>query len=198
MSDFKIKDGTGSGYLAKVSADNKLEVDSVVTSSFTNASIIGIGTNIVTSVISLTTANESGVFYAKNTSASYDLVCESFAVGVGKANGTVSNPSLIRIYANPTGGTLISNATAISINNNRNFAKVGAFSGLLYEGTEGATVTGASQVATLFQNHSGRLLASLNFVVPENNSVALTVQPNCDSGTDVYVALISYYIARGN
>lgn len=193
MSETKIKDGTGTGNLVKVNSLNELEVRSVTENVSLDAARRGLGTNLVTGIISLTADTESAVCYVKNTSTAYELVIDVLAVGVGKVNGTVTNPVFVRGYHSPTGGTIISDAVAGDVNNNRKIGSPAPFSGLFYKGGEGKTQTGGDLSVLLFQNANGRLAAPLNIIVPTNQSFAVTVTPNGTSGCDIYCALVSYY-----
>ena len=196
MSEFKIQDGTGQGYLTQVNNYNELAVRAVSETSALESARRKLGTNIVTGILNLTSGAESACLYVKNTSPQYDYIIDTVAVGVGKVNGTVTNPVFIRMYANPTGGTIISDATNVAINNNRNFGAVGIFQGDAFQGGEGKTQTGGELSALLFQGANGRVAAPLNLVVPQNKSIVVTVQPNGTDGCDVYVAFVSYYEER--
>lgn len=188
-----LKDGTGTGSSVKVNSLNELNTRSVSENASLSAARRGLGTNLVSGIISLTTDGESAVMYVKNTSTKYDLIIDTLAVGIGKVNGTVDNPAVIRGYQNPTGGTIISDATSIDINNNRKTGSPSPFSGLAYKGGEGKTQTGGDLSVILFQNANGRAAAPLNIIVPEGQSFVVTVEPNGTSGCDIYCAFVSYY-----
>lgn len=193
MSEYRIQDGTGKGYLAKVNSYNELTVRAVSELASLESARRGLGTNIVTGVLNLTTANESACIYLKNTSSKYDFILDTLAVGIGKQNGTITNPVWVRAYADPTGGTIITDETPVAINNNRNFGNPVIFSGDVFQGGEGKTFTGGEQTINLFQNQNGRLAAPLAQIIPQNKSIVVTVTPNCSSGCDIYVAFVSYY-----
>ena len=192
MTQTYIKDGTGTGRLAKVDVNNRLFTNSVSLTEQSWQSEEGRGFNINTGLISLTSAAESGLLYLKYTGTTYFNIA-ALAVGVGLMGGTVTDPTYIKIYRNPTGGTLISNAVTSGIQNgNRNFGATSTLNGTIYKGAEGATVTGGDVIASFYQGGSGRLFAGIDFILEPQTSIAISLEPNASTAGDVYCALIGY------
>lgn len=186
MSEFKIKDGTGDGFTVKVDGRNRFQVKAVSLDEQQAANELGNGYNINTGTVSLSAA--TAILYFKNT-GSVDFVLDAFAVGIG--SGTFSDSVLVTLTRNPTGGTLIDTATAVDMNQNRNFGSNNTLSAALYKGASGATVTGGASIAQFFQTGQGRIFVTINFVLPAGSSIAVSVDPNLSSGSvNAYAALV--------
>jgi len=187
-----IKDGTGNGKFAKVDSQNRIHTKSVTISEQTSRSLEGGGYNINTGLISLTSGNESAVMYMKYTGVT-DFHVSAIAVGVGKLGGTISDPALIKMYRNPTTGTIVDNAvTAGLLNENRNFGSAAALSATIYKGVEGDTFTDGDEIAMFYQNGNGRLFASIDFILTPQTTIGLSITPNATSGGDIYAAFIGH------
>jgi hypothetical protein len=186
-----IQDGTGSGLLAKVDSDNRLRTRSVTRNIQAQRSFEGYGYNLNTGNIALTSGSESAIMYLKYT-GNENFHISALAVGVGSMGGTVSDPTLIKLIKNPTSGTLISDKTAVDDNENRNFGSPNTLSADVYKGGEAKTVSGGQEVARFFQNGNGRLFATIDFIIPPQNSVAVTFTPNATTAGNIYAALIGF------
>jgi len=187
-----IKDGTGNGFSAEVDEDKDLHTKATTETRALDRTHSGKSYNINTGTIALTSSTASGVLYFKNNESS-NFIVEAIAVGVGSA-GTTTEMSTITLIRNPTTGTLISGASAVSMNQNRNFANPASLSdSLSYKGAEGNTVTDGDAIAQFFQGAGGRLFAGIGFELQKGNSLAITIDTNTSSGTtNVYAALIGY------
>lgn len=170
-----IRDGSGSGFEARVTSDNRLAVNSSIASAFATASAESQGafSACAQQNISLTAASgESGVLYIAPSDIPF--VLGAFAVG-----SDVSG--VWRAYANVTGGTLISAGTSVDAVN-LNLASGRVFGGTVLRGANGLTVTGGS---VLFY---GEVAAGFNMldtagalIVPPGAAVALTFEPSADA-----------------
>jgi hypothetical protein len=114
-----IKDGAGTGKTLRIDNTNRADTHAVTISETTEAVNKGDAYNINTGNIGLTSQTESAILYFKNNE-DVDVELEAFAVGVDSA-GTTGNDSLVTLIRNPTAGTIIDNATAVAMNENRNF-----------------------------------------------------------------------------
>lgn len=185
-----IKDGS-SGNVAKVNLKNQLYTFTVIETETQEAAALGNSYNINTGEINLTSSTESGILYIKNNEDS-DLVIEAIAVGVGSA-GTVTDVSTITIIRNPTAGTVISDASTVSMNQNRNFGSSKTLAVNAYKGDEGKTFTDGDDVAVLYQSAGGRLFAGLNFELPKGSAIGVKIDTQTSSGTTkVYAAAVCY------
>lgn len=185
-----IQDGTGSGNRVRVSG-NRMFAHTVTQTEAAHAASESDAYNINTGTIGLTTSTASGILYLKNNEAN-DIVIEALAVGVGSA-GTTTDVSTITLVRNPTGGTLISGATAVDMNQNRNFGTSKTLTADAYKGAEGSTVTGGNNIAQFYLGAGGRLFAGIDFVLTRGDSVAVTIDTNTTSGTtNVYAAFVCF------
>ena len=186
-----IQDGS-SGKSAAVDNKFRLKTTAVVETESLDATHDSRAYNINTGNISLTSSTVSRVLYFKNNEDS-SFILEALAVGIGSA-GTTTESSVITLIRNPTTGTLISGASAVAMNQNRNFGTSDTLSAsLAYKGAEGNTVTDGDAIAQFFQSSGGRLFAGINFELQKGNSLAITVDTNTSSGTTIiYAALIGY------
>lgn len=191
MSEIKIKDGTGTGRTVAVNTSNRLLTSASSVSEAAKRTQDGYAYNLNTGIINLTSASASAVAYLKYT-GSTKLEITALAVGTGNWAGTPTDPGLITMVRNPTGGTIIDNAVAGDMNQNRNFGSSNTLSGAWYKGVEGDTLTGGNDIAIFYQNDNGRLFAGIDFVLETTNSIGIKIQPNDATAGNLYVALICY------
>jgi len=190
MSSVTIKDSS-TGYIAEVNSSKRLQTRSVTVSEQQQRSNDGYGFNLNTGTIALTSANESAVMYVKYTGTK-TLHVQSVAVGVGKL-GVSSDPVLVKMYRNPTNGTIVTNAVAGVQFENRNFGTATQLTSDFYKGVEGDTLTGGDLIAQFYANQSNRLFADIDFILPPQTSIGISLTPNDDgTGGNVYVALICH------
>ena len=187
----KIEDGTGTGSIAKVRSDNKLNTYATTVTEYSELSSSGVAFNANTGGVALTTT-DSAVFYLKNNEE-LDLHIEGFFVGIGAVSGTISDPALIRAYVNPTGGTIVSGASAISVVN-RNFGSSRTFDFDCYKGVDGNTLTGqdAEPVLYQYQNANSRTFGTVNLILPRGSSFGVTIDLNTTGGGNIYCGVTGY------
>lgn len=182
----KIGDGTGQGKFAKVGPKNRLHVHSVAEPEAVQSASEGNAYNINTGLISITA--DATLLYFKNNEDK-DFVVE--AVALGSFEGiTHSDDPYITLSRNPTGGDLITDATAVSMNQNRNFGSSKVLDADAYAGKVGGTVTGGNDIAILQVTPGGRSFYTINFIIPKGNSVAIDLTANVSSGSANYYAAI--------
>jgi len=187
-----IKDGAGDGFSAKVNANNRLYTNSVQKSEAGEANTKGNAYNLNTGVITLTNAVDTPIMYVKNNE-SQDLNITAIAVGLGPSTGGSGGIPKITIVRNPTAGTIVSGATAIDINSNRNYSSSNSISVNAYKGATGNTMTDGTDSLIFFQNSSGRLFATIDEVLPKGSSIGVKFDPQAsNTSQDVYCALISH------
>lgn len=184
-----INDGKGSGLSAQVDDQNRLRTHAVTEDESLHAAEEGNAYNINTGLISIT--GDATLIYYKNTGEK-DFVVEAIALGSFEGI-THSNDPYITLVRNPTGGDLISDATAVSMNQNRNFGSSNSTSGLAYKGKVGGTLTGGNDIAILQASPGGRSFYTINFVLPKGSSVGLKLTANVSSGSaNWYAAIIGF------
>jgi len=178
-----IKDGER-GEVARVDKNNRLAVRSVNTEDDKTATINADSYNINTGLVTLTTAGESGVLYVKNNETR-DLFVRTIVAVLGPTTGgSATDTTQVRIYKNPTTGTLISGATAVDINSNRNFGSSKTLTVDAYKGAEGNTITnGSSHIESLI-SPGNRVSFPIDEVLTKGDSIAVSYEPN-DSNTSM-------------
>lgn len=185
----KIEDGTGLGFDARVDENNRMHVHSVQVTEVVHAAEQGLAFNLNTGQISVT--NDATLVYLKNNETR-DFVISAIAVG-NDGGATYSSRPLITVVRNPTGGDLISDQTAVDMNQNRDFGSSRVFDSDAYKGKVGGTLTGGNDIAILQSTTGGRDFFTLDFVLTEGSSIGLTYTANISAGTSlIYVALIGY------
>lgn len=187
-----IEDGTGTGYKAKVNANNAIHTFSVTEDEQKQAATKGNEYNLNTGTIAYTGTSESSMIYFKNDE-SEDFVITAIAVGLGTRSATITDSANVTIVRNPTGGDVISDATAIDMKSNTNFGSSNTLKSttLVYKGKDGGTITGGTDHA-LFYMTDGRLFATVNIKLTKGSSVAVKIDLNTSGGANAYCALIGY------
>lgn len=184
-----ITDGTGRGFDLRVDENNRAHTHSVTVSEILHASEQGLAYNVNSGQISVT--GDATLLYLQNNETR-DLVIEAIALGTDGA-GTHSARPLLRLVRNPTGGDLITDETAVDMNQNRDFGSSRALTADTYKGKTGGTLTGGDEIAILQASPAGRDFYTVNWALPEGASIGLTYDANLSSGTAlVYAALVLY------
>lgn len=187
-----LNSGTGKNYAAEVDVSNKLATRGIMEPESVEATDLGQSYNINTGTIGLTSSTASAVLYYKHNEDT-PFIVEAIAVGIGSA-GTVTDSSVITLIKNPTAGTIVSGATAVDMNQNRNFAASNTLlNSLAYKGAEGNTFTDGDDVGIFYQSSGGRLFAPINLELRKGNSIGIKVDTNTSAGTtNIYAALIAF------
>lgn len=188
-----IIDGTGSAFGARVTKGNRIYADAVSRNADTEAALNGDAYNINTGDIALTGTAASSLIYVKNNETR-DLVIDAIALGIGTRSATITDTATLTLIKNPTGGDIISDATAVDMNENRNFGSNKSLTVDAFKGKDGGTITGGSSVAQFYQG-DGRLFAAITMVIPKGNSIALKIDLNTSGGANVYLALVCHLLS---
>ena len=186
----QLLDGTGSGNKAKIGADKRLQVRAITEDEVIHNAELGNAYNINTGLISVT--GDSTLVYLKNNSDDNYILTD---IAIGAFDGlTHTDFPYITLVRNPTGGDLISDATAVDMNENRNFGSSKTANVDAYKGKVGGTITGGSDIAILQTNKTGRSFFGIDFLLPKGGAVAVKLTANASSGTaNYYCALIGYF-----
>lgn len=177
---FQIQDGTGSSRKAKVTTRNRILTESITEERAVYNSIVDGKTFVVfTDFISFTGSgtNQYGLLYIKNTSDQLMLVHH-----VKIWSGTLNQTARIRMYDDPTTGTLISSAITANIMN-INMGSSQEFEGIAYQGNAATqTVTNGEIMGNHYIGSGNQQLLAMMWngamVIPKNSSMAITVQPD--------------------
>tara|TARA_B110000285_G_C14783083_1_gene449473 strand:+ start:22 stop:615 length:594 start_codon:yes stop_codon:yes gene_type:complete len=188
---FEIKDGTGTGNLARVDAENRVAVRAITETEIEKAVLDGRAFNINTEFLSITTDVEHAILYVKNNE-DQDLIIAAWFNGTDLGtNG--ANAGIIKVYYNPTGGTIISDATAVTpVNRNAGSSRVllaDAFSG-----GNAKTFTGQDTPAVLYQTQTvgSRAFGGVFLTLPKGSSLVSTYDPNGAETINIYTGFQVY------
>ena len=184
----RIQDDTGSGRGLKVNGRNEAAVFAISETEAQSAVETGDAYNINTGDI--TVSGDSTLIYFKNNEAQ-PCIIEAIAIGV--KGSTVADMVTATIIANPTGGDLITDATPVDMNVNRNFgsSKVLDDTTLAYKGKVSGTVTGGSDAIQFYMANNSRLFAAINIELEKGSSVAIKIEGTTVGGS-AYAALIMH------
>jgi len=189
---FEIKDGTGTGNLARVDKENRISVRAVTETEIEKAVLDGRAFNINTEFLPVSSSGENALLYVKNNE-NEKLIVAAWFIGTGIAGGTNTEAPLIRTYYNPTGGTLIASASAVTpVNRNAGSSQV-----LLadcYKGGDGFTITGQDTPAVLYQTQgaNSRSFGNVFLTLPKGSSLAVTYEPNGAEPINIYTGFQVY------
>jgi len=192
LSSITIQDGGGSGVLAEVSKNQRLQTLAVIESIAAHHAFGGEAYNYNTGSLTLTDANVSGMAYLKNNEDE-TLVITAFFYLLGDNTGSTSGNHLVEIIRNPTAGTIISDATD-QIPVNRDFGSNKTLTALSYKGGQGKTLTGGSVAIESIFPSTGRYTVSVGAIVlRKGNSVGVRVTPAAGTtDMDVQIAMSLY------
>lgn len=183
-----IVDGTGAGYRAAVTSDNRIKAEVVSEDSYVNAAENGRAFNINTEAL---TYSGTGPFtddllYIKNTGTK-DLEMVGWFIGElnDRTGGNTSTPILFEMYGNPTGPAIGTEVEVV----NRRIGAAKEFDIVALSKPAGITAQGTS---LLYQYHYGsRGFGSVNFTIPPGQSILVQANFPCDSCT-LYTGFTGY------
>lgn len=182
----KIQDGTGTGNETKVDNNKRLHTQSVTEPEAIHAAEIGDAYNINTGLISVT--GDATLMYIQNNE-NKDIVIEAIALGSFEGI-THSDDPYITLIKSPSAGDLITDETAVSMNQNRNFGSSKVLTADVYKGKVGGTVTGGDDLGILQVTPGGRSFYTINIILSKGSSLAIDLTANASSGTANYYAAI--------
>ena len=188
---FEIKDGTGTGNLARVDKENKLAVRAVQETEFEKAVLGGRAFNVNTELLTITSDTEHALLYLQNNE-DLPLIVSAWFIGTD-AGTNGANLGLVRTYYNPTGGTIISGGTDVTAVN-RNAGNSRALNADIKSGGQGFTFTGQDTPAVLYQTQtvSSRVFGNVFLVLPKGSSLVATYDPNGAETIGIYTGFQVY------
>lgn len=190
---FQIQDGTGSSRKVKIDSRNRMVVDAITEERAVFNSVAEGKTFVLfTEFIDFTGINERGIIYFKNESDQLMLV-HHVKIWLGTLNQIVK----VRMYDDPTGGTLISNAISCDISN-INMGSSQDFEGLAYQGTGGTmTVTGGEIMGRHYLGNGNQQMLAMMWngamVLPKGSSMAVTVEPTSATTVSITAEVEVYF-----
>jgi hypothetical protein len=188
--------GAGGNIGMHVDQNEQAHVYAVTEAESLRATEKGNSYNINTGLIGLTSATESAVLYFKNDEAPVNgesnIVIDGVIIGIDD-EGTTTGMSTATILRNPTAGTIVSGASAVDANANRNFGSSNTLSStsLAYKGAEGNTFTDGTDFGILLQQPGTRVHYPLDIDLPKGSSIGIKLDTDTSGGTtNIYVALL--------
>jgi hypothetical protein len=192
MSAISIKDGS-SGYVAEVDSSNRLQTYAVTINENNQANSKGRAYNINTDDITLTDAVETPILYIKNNEDK-DLHITALDLWAGTSTGgTATLGTKWVVERNPTAGTIVSNATAVDIESNRNFGSNNTLLVDSYKGATGNTMTGGTDHLVFRGTLLSRIYVEIDEIIPKGSSIGIHVKPpTSNTSLIVYAAAICH------
>jgi len=151
--------------------------------------------NVNTGVVNLTSANKSAILYFKNTGIN-PIEIESLFYLIGNSTGGTGD-MLISVLRNPTAGTIVSTASDVEMNQNRNFASSNQLTANAYKGAEGNTFTdGDKVIESIFNQSPSRAAISVGIIrLEKGNSIGIDITPGTsNTSLDVEFAISLYEV----
>lgn len=193
----QIIDGTGSGKKAKVDAQNRLHTHSVSEGLVEHASANGNSYNINTGTLTLTSSNESGLLYLKNNADS-DVHIASIGYLMGNSTGGTGDIN-ITVVRNPSLGTVVSDASLVDINENKNVGSSKELTVNAYKGGEGKTITNGDPLyySLVAGSARGYVISTGTVVIPKGGAIGVKLTPqtgNTSMNVQVFMSVTEYRI----
>ncbi len=193
-----VENGVGNADKMKVDGSNRARTFSVTVPDNEDATKREDSYNINSGLVTLTGVDEQGILYVKNNETR-DLVVVSLIIILGPStSGSSDDTTRVRVYKNPTTGTLISEQTAADTSSNRNFGSSKTLTADVYKGDGSATVTDGSVHIETLVSPGTRAPIGIDEIIPQGKSIAITYEPN-DSNTSMKcMAAIVCHLADPN
>lgn len=189
-----IEDGTGRGFQGRVNSDNRLYTFASSVPSGAVAAAGGQMWSVGTDDLNFTNDSESAILYLRYT-GSQKLVIPRITYTTGASTGGSGN-TVFSSIVNPTGGTIVSNATQATVFNRNFAATAGSLSGDQFKGAQGFTLTGGTEFGALNAVAAGVTFLDQNefpIVLQSGNSFGVSVTPPTGNTSQVNrVFLICY------
>ena len=190
MSEMKIKDGTGAAFLAAVTSEGKLKVQSTTEPEIHHHIELGHTWNLESGYQTLTSANASDILYLKNTGSG--LMHIDLYIVLAKESTGGSGDLLVEILRNPLAGTVVSDAVAANAVN-MNFGHKDTPQGDYYSGGEGKTLTGHDNALVSKATADSRLLLGVLTVLPQGASMGVRITPPTGNTSVDVNAVVEFY-----
>ena len=191
MSEFSIKSGD-SGQVARVDSNKRIHAHAVSLPENEKATEDEDSYNINSGLLTLTTADESGILYVKNNETRNLHISGIVTIFGPSTNGVATDTVHVRIYKGITAGTLQSEAVAAPIQSNRNFGSSDTLTADMYKGGEGKTITGTSHIESLV-SPGNRVFFAIDEILQKGNSIAISYEPqDSNSSMKVMAAVICH------
>ena len=188
----QIKDGTGTGYLAKVDNTNRLRGRNVSENFLTEAVRDAEGFAITPGLLTLTSANQSAILYFKNNEQNDFVLTRAICTPFRTTGGTEDFVTFQCRYG-ATGMSSGSGTDASFIN-----LKFGDSNTVTFDsevGQEGASLSGSTSVGFTFAVPFGQTFFADVFIrIPPGQSFAILITPPPSNTSCVVVGAVNGYL----
>ena len=167
---------------------------SVTRSEAEQSTVDGGAYNIHSGLILLTSAVESGVFYYKHGEVDLWDITNLLVVQGPSTGGDILDTTQVRVYKNPTLGTLISNSMLVDVNSNRDFTSADSLDrSLAFKGAQGDTILNGSVHIESLVSPGTRQDFPISETLRKGNSIAVSLQPPAgNTNLKIMVAMIGH------
>lgn len=189
--DVSLKSGS-KGHVQYVNSYERAHQHSVSEDEGISELIKGAAFNFNSGLITSVTTDGTAIYFKNGEAKEFVVQAIAFAIYSGI---TFADYPDMEVILDPTGGDLISDATAVTYNQNRRAATTKPLSSnsLVYKGKSGGTLTGGNPFGLFQLKQGGRDFFTVNASVPQGGSIGVKYTLNETSGTTkIYCALIGY------
>lgn len=192
----QIQDGAGDGKFAQVDSVKRLRTHA---STLTLAEVAtdnedSYNLNSGADGLTVTSGNESGLIYFKNNETRSFRI-KLIVINLGASTGGTNTK--IRIYKNPTTGTLISDGnTSGVISSNRNFGSSNTLADSLVfnaAATDETITDGSVHIATITKP-DGRVALPIDELLTKGNAIAVSVETASNTSMLAQSAIIGHLV----
>lgn len=186
-----IEDGTGSGFSVKVDGENRLFSRSITESEFDHSVRKGLSFNVNTEFLTITGSSETPIMYLKSNEDK-DIILAAWFIGTDNSSGG-TRAGLMRVYFNPTAGSIISSGTDVTPVN-RQGGSSNTIDLDVKAGGDGFTATGFNSTPILYQTQgaNARAFGNVQLALKKGSSVVVTYLPNGAQPVEIYTGFQLY------
>lgn len=177
MSCFTIRGTNNPQNGVHVNEDGEMATRSVILSEESRASEKGGLFTLTTGIIDLTDDSEVPFLYFKNVGEEQDVKILSIILTTATSTGAEGQPLQLRLYPNPTGGTLMSSPIVLPLAN-YNIGSGNVIATESLRGSVGDTVSGPQGAVPILIPSDGRrdVIGTDSIIIPRGRSFAASVQ----------------------
>jgi hypothetical protein len=186
-----IKDGTGSGFQAKVDSENNLRVRAIQRSELAHALDEGRTWNIGSGFLTLTNDSQTPLLYIRNTGIIH-LEVDLYVLLTKASTGGDGSDGLVEVLRNPNGGTIVTDEAAAAVVNT-NFGSANEPTIDAYTGGTSKTVTGYDATMRSKVGAENRLLLGILTKLPKGASLCVAYTPPAGNSSMEVEAIVEMY-----
>jgi len=185
--EVSIKNGDG-GCVAKVDSQNRLHTQAFTVSSLLESGLEGKAYNLTTGIFEITNDTENAMLYIKNDEDD-DIIIQGVFIDIGLSTDG-SGSGIFTYILNPTTGTLISDANAVSPVNRRIGDSKLLASTTYVASALSKTITDGTEIEVPI-GQSLNYFAEPLFVIPKGAALAVTYTgPTGNTTIDVEIGFL--------